>query len=193
MHPIENMMKTSMEQIREMVDVNTIIGDPVQTKEGGVIIPISKVSFGFVAGGGEYGTGGSTRESSGKDSTENPFAGGSGAGISLHPMAFVIVNGENIRLLPVQESTPLDRLMDLSPQLFKLVKQWMNGENNDANEQNACSKGDTAMGKHKKHCHKGTVDVEVDNSILGLNDEDTLAAYDPEKDKVVTPSTGSQN
>ena len=90
MHPIENMMKTSMEQIREMVDVNTIIGDPVHTQEGGVIIPISKASFGFVAGGGEYGTGGSMRESSGKDSTENPFAGGSGAGISLHPMAFVI-------------------------------------------------------------------------------------------------------
>lgn len=187
MHPIENMMKTSMEQIREMVDVNTIIGDPVHTQEGGVIIPISKVSFGFVAGGGEYGTGGSMRESSGKDSTENPFAGGSGAGISLHPMAFVIVNGENIRLLPVQESTPLDRLMDLSPQLFKLIKQWMN---QDTEEQN--QKGDKMMAKQKKK-QKATMDVEVDNSVMGLNDDDTLAAYDPEKDRVVTPPTGAES
>lgn len=79
MHPIESMMTTAMEQIKQMVDVNTIIGDPVQTRQGNVILPISKVSFGFVAGGGEYGKGGSIRESN-KDATENPFAGGSGAG-----------------------------------------------------------------------------------------------------------------
>ena len=63
MHPIESMMTTAMEQIKQMVDVNTIIGDPVQTRQGNVILPISKVSFGFVAGGGEYGKGGSIRES----------------------------------------------------------------------------------------------------------------------------------
>lgn len=54
MHPIENMMKTAMEQIKEMVDVNTIVGDAVFSQDGTIILPVSKVCFGFVAGGGEY-------------------------------------------------------------------------------------------------------------------------------------------
>jgi len=73
-HPIESLMGTSMESIREMVDVNTVVGDAVQTQDGSTIIPISKVSFGFVAGGGEYGPG----SQEGK-----PFAGGAGAGVSV--------------------------------------------------------------------------------------------------------------
>ena len=121
MHPIENMMKSSMEQIREMVDVNTIIGDPVHTPDGAVILPVSKVSFGFVSGGGEYGKGGSVRESS-KDLTENPFAGGSGAGISLHPVGFVVVSGESVRLLPIETNSPFDHLSEIVPQVFQFAK-----------------------------------------------------------------------
>lgn len=74
-HPIESLMGTSMESIREMVDVNTVIGDAVQTQDGSTIIPISKVSFGFVAGGGEY-AGMQTQ-------SDLPFAGGAGAGVSV--------------------------------------------------------------------------------------------------------------
>ena len=122
MHPIENMMRSSMEQIREMVDVNTIIGDAVHTPDGAVILPVSKVSFGFVSGGGEYGQGGSIRDTS-KDLTENPFAGGSGAGISLQPVGFVVVNGENIRLLPVQPTCLMDHMADLVPQAFQFIKE----------------------------------------------------------------------
>lgn len=77
-HPIESLMGTSMESIREMVDVNTVVGDPVQTQDGSTIIPISKVSFGFVAGGGEY-TCGAMRQ----QAEEMPFAGGAGAGVSV--------------------------------------------------------------------------------------------------------------
>lgn len=73
-HPIESLMGTSMESIREMVDVNTVVGDPVQTQDGSTIIPISKVSFGFVSGGGEYGV---------ARSEDLPFAGGAGAGVSV--------------------------------------------------------------------------------------------------------------
>lgn len=124
MHPIENMMKSSMEQIREMVDVNTIIGDPVHTPDGAVILPVSKVSFGFVSGGGEYGKGGSVRESS-KDLTENPFAGGSGAGISLHPVGFVVVSGENVRLLPIEANSPFDHLSEIVPQVFQFAKELL--------------------------------------------------------------------
>ena len=74
-HPIESLMSTSMESIREMVDVNTVVGDPVKTQDGSTIIPISKVSFGFVAGGGEY--------SGEVQLTDMPFAGGAGAGVSV--------------------------------------------------------------------------------------------------------------
>ncbi|MBQ7886098.1 MAG: GerW family sporulation protein [Clostridia bacterium] len=76
-HPIESLMGTSMESIREMVDVNTVVGDPVQTQDGSTIIPISKVSFGFVAGGGEYACAGVQAQE------ELPFAGGAGAGVSV--------------------------------------------------------------------------------------------------------------
>lgn len=134
MHPIENMMRSSMEQIREMVDVNTIIGDAVHTPEGAVILPVSKVSFGFVSGGGEYGQGGSIRDTS-KDLTENPFAGGSGAGISLQPVGFVVVNGENIRLLPVQPTCLMDHMADLVPQVFQFVKECVQKREKPKKEQ----------------------------------------------------------
>lgn len=76
-HPIESLMGTSMESIREMVDVNTVVGEPVQTQDGSTVIPISKVSFGFVAGGGEYAM-------ANKQPVEDmPFAGGAGAGVSV--------------------------------------------------------------------------------------------------------------
>ncbi len=130
MHPIENMMKSSMEQIREMVDVNTIIGDAVHTPDGAVILPVSKVSFGFVSGGGEYGQGGSIRETS-KDLTENPFAGGSGAGISLQPVGFVVVSGDNIRLLPVQATCFADHIADMVPQLFQFLKDCLRQKGHD--------------------------------------------------------------
>ena len=72
-HPIESLMGTSMESIREMVDVNTVVGEPVHTQDGSTIIPISKVSFGFVAGGGEYGS-----VQAGENREDMPFAGGAG-------------------------------------------------------------------------------------------------------------------
>ncbi len=121
-HPIEGLMTTAMESIKEMVDVNTIVGDAVQAPDGTVIIPISKVSFGFAAGGGEYG-----RKVRGKDEeTENdeenksyPFAGGSGAGVSINPVAFMVVGNGHIRLLPVDMNSTLDRILDMIPDLMK--------------------------------------------------------------------------
>src|SRR5665647_1057962 len=97
-HPIESIMKTTMENLKEMIDVNTIVGDAVETSEGTVIIPISKVSFGFVAGGGEYKEGMDAKKGNKQNQAENgmqdedmPFAGGSGAGVSVNPIAFLVV------------------------------------------------------------------------------------------------------
>jgi sporulation protein YtfJ len=123
-HPIENIMKTTMENLKEMIDVNTIVGDAVETSEGTVIIPISKVSFGFVAGGGEYkedaAAGAKNGNSNGggenmKPEEEMPFAGGSGAGVSVNPIAFLVVGEDKIKLLPVQFNSTVDRIVELVP------------------------------------------------------------------------------
>lgn len=130
-HPIENIMKTTMENIKEMIDVNTIVGDAVQTADGSVIIPISKVSFGFVAGGGEYKEK-SKDQRQGKNNSDGdsapssmPFAGGTGAGVSVNPIAFLVVGEGKIRLLPVQFSSPTDRIVELVPQLLEEIKSMI--------------------------------------------------------------------
>ncbi len=125
-HPIEALMTTAMESIKEMVDVNTIVGDAVQSPDGTVIIPISKVTFGFAAGGGEYSykmsddETESTRSSDeeGEGEGKYPFAGGSGAGVSINPVAFMVVGNGQIKLLPVNINSTVDKLLDLVPEFL---------------------------------------------------------------------------
>ena len=112
--PIESIMSTTMENIRDMVDVNTVIGDPVNTPDGSTVIPISRVSFGFVAGGGEY-TAGELPET---PDSQLPFAGGTGAGVSVHPMGFLFINQDQVRLLPAQYYAPVDRIIEMVPQVL---------------------------------------------------------------------------
>ena len=123
-HPIESLMGTSMESIREMVDVNTVVGDPVQTQDGSTIIPISKVSFGFVAGGGEYPCGMMRTQTE-----EMPFAGGAGAGVSVHPMGFLVCSQNGVRLLSANCATPMERIVEMIPQALEGLKAM--GEEED--------------------------------------------------------------
>ena len=109
-HPIEALMKTAMESIKQMVDVNTVIGDAVETGDGTVIIPVSQVGCGFAAGGGEYDY------LSGREQAR-PFAGGSGAGVSVRPMGFLVVRKEDVRLISVEGNFLAERIVDLMPQL----------------------------------------------------------------------------
>lgn len=129
-HPIEGLMKTAMQSIKDMVDVNTIVGDAVQAPDGTVIIPISKVSFGFAAGGGEYsGTGHNDNkkededEEEGSTSANYPFAGGSGAGVSISPVAFMVVGQNQIKLLPVNFNTSIEKVLDLIPELMEKANE----------------------------------------------------------------------
>lgn len=121
-HPIENLMKSTMENIHDMVDVNTIIGDPIETKDGSYIIPISKVSFGFASGGSEF----SNRSFDKEDSQKYPFGGGSGAGVSVKPVAFLVVRADSVRLLPVEADTTYDRIVDTVPQIIDMLKETIN-------------------------------------------------------------------
>jgi len=108
-------MKTAMESIQDMVDVNTIVGDPVETPDGSVIMPISRVTFGFAAGGSEFDVGKVQADGG------YPFGGGSGAGVTLQPVAFLVVGGGNIRLLPVDANTMAERILDVAPQLIQQI------------------------------------------------------------------------
>lgn len=129
-HPIEGLMSAAMTSIEDMVDVNTIIGDPIETSNNIVIIPISKVSFGFAAGGSEFSEE-TIDEYNRKDKEEIvqyrlPFGGGSGAGVSINPIAFLVVQEENVKLLPVNHSSAIDRLLDYIPDLFQKVNEVIN-------------------------------------------------------------------
>ena len=122
-HPIEGLMTTAMNSIQDMIDVDTIIGAPIQTANNVVIIPISKVSFGFAAGGSEF-KGETIDEYSKKDKEEDiqyrlPFGGGSGAGVSINPIAFLVVQDDKVRLLPVTHDSTIDKLLDYVPDLLE--------------------------------------------------------------------------
>lgn len=113
-------MKTAMESIKEMVDVNTVVGDPVESPDGSVIVPVSRVTFGFAAGGGEYE--GETRRRPGPELGEMPFAGGSGAGVTVQPVGFLVVGQGTVRMLPVDGGAVFDRLIDLAPQVLTQIQ-----------------------------------------------------------------------
>ena len=114
-HPIGTLMQTTLENIKDMVDVNTVIGEPIPTLDGGTIIPVSKVTFGFVSGGGEY---------DGKQlpDAEHPFAGGSGAGVSVQPVGFLVVGKDSVKVLPAQQLTAWERAVGCAPQLLEDLK-----------------------------------------------------------------------
>lgn len=126
-HPIQGLMKTAMESLKEMVEVNTIVGDPVETPDGSVIIPISRVTFGFAAGGSEFETTDENQQPAGNDKAKNnlPFGGGSGGGVTLQPVAFLVVGQGQVRLLPVDNNLLLDRLIDLTPQVINQIQSML--------------------------------------------------------------------
>ena len=98
-----------------MIDVNTVVGDPITTPGGVTIIPVTKVSIGYGGGGSDFAT------KNYPPARDNAFGGGAGAGIKITPVAFLVIRGENVRMLPVAEpaSTSVDRLIELLPDLLE--------------------------------------------------------------------------
>lgn len=137
-YPIEGLMNTAMNSIKEMIDVNTIIGEPIETSNNIVVIPVSKVNFGFAAGGSEF-YGKVEKKSSIKNESEDqkdgkqarmPFGGGSGAGVSINPIAFIVVQSTGVKLLPVEHSSSLDKLLDLIPDFVDRINQIIDKQAN---------------------------------------------------------------
>ena len=121
-HPIESIMTTTMENIRDMIDVNTVIGDAIPTADGCTVIPISRVSFGFVAGGGEYTVPAHGRTDANAGQKDLPFAGGTGAGVTVQPLGFLVTGPDQVRLLPAQPYAPIDRVIELMPHAMCEIK-----------------------------------------------------------------------
>lgn len=123
-HPIQGLMKTTMEQLSKMVDVSTIVGEPIETPDGSIILPISKVGFGFAAGGSEFEY---SRQASGDHQhhgeASHPFGGGSGGGVSITPVAFLVVGKQGVRSIPLESSSHLyDRILDSVPQFVDRIQ-----------------------------------------------------------------------
>lgn len=157
-HPIQGLMSTAMNSIKEMVDVNTIVGDAVQAPDGTVIIPISKVCFGFAAGGGEYNNccevdikKDDDDEQDEKKASKFPFAGGSGAGVSIVPVGFMVVSNEQIKLLPVDTNSSLDKVLDMIPDIVhkttEAIKKRLDNKKNTKNNKNGESENNNTPQK----------------------------------------------
>lgn len=134
-HPIEALMEITMNNIQDMVDVNTIIGAPIDINENISIIPISKVCFGFVAGGSEF-SGETIEEYNRKDKDEeiiykNPFGGGSGAGVNITPVSFMVINNGNIKLMPVEYCSTIDKIADYIPDVVEKLEKIMTNKNEE--------------------------------------------------------------
>lgn len=138
-HPINGLMETAMQSIKDMVDVNTIVGEPVESKDGTVIIPISKVSFGFGAGGSDFGQKNLTN-------ADANFGGGSGGGATIEPVAFMVVGQEQIKLMPIEKNTsPVEDIIDSVPTLLdKVIRAFKKkGDKHQTPEKNDASVAET--------------------------------------------------
>lgn len=114
-HPLSEMMTDSIRKLRDMVDVNSVIGDPITTPDGVTIIPVTRVSIAYGGGGTDYAT------KNYPANRDNAFGGGAGAGVHVTPVAFLVIRGENVRMLPVTEpaSGSVERLVEMLPDLLE--------------------------------------------------------------------------
>lgn len=121
-HPIGDLMETTMQKIREMVDVNTIIGQAISAGDGLTLIPVSKVSFGFASGGSDIQS---------KQQAQQPgFGGGSGAGIKIAPVAFIVVKDGDARIMTVTApaTNTVDRLVETAPDVIDKISAMFKKE-----------------------------------------------------------------
>lgn len=148
-----------MTSLESMIDVNTIVGDMVTTPDGTVIIPVSKVCFGFAAGGSEFNTNKLNKFS---ESTKLPFGGGSGAGVNIMPVAFLVVKDSTIRLLNVTENTTLDKIIDLVPEIMTKIEDYI----------------DKKMPQKNRNIKDDFDDIEQDEQNLDIEQEDNESDED---------------
>lgn len=127
-HPIEGLMDSVLKNIKTMVDVNTIIGEPIHADNGVVIIPVSRVAYGFGTGGSNFGDPKTPVD-------KQSFGGGAGGGITISPVAFLVVSNGNVRMITVSQASPLDKIIDLAPEIIdKVLKKFGSKQEQDESD-----------------------------------------------------------
>ncbi len=122
-HPINSLMDTSIKKIKELVNANTIIGDPITTPDGTTIIPVSKVTYGFASGGSDLPT---------KKDNRECFGGGSGAGVTIQPIGFLTISKGNIKMVPINYyEGAADRIVGMIPEAFEKVSDFFKKDKSD--------------------------------------------------------------
>ena len=118
---LPNMLESTIQKIKEMVDVNSVIGTPITTPDGVTIIPVSKVSVGFGGGGSDFTT------KTSRPGEDNPFGGGAGGGVKVTPICFLIVKDGAVRMMPVTEpaSTTADRIVEMVPDTLDKISAFI--------------------------------------------------------------------
>ncbi len=119
-NPVESIMTEAMSKLKSVIDVNTVVGNPITTFDGTTIIPISKVSAGFIAGGGEY--------NQNKDMKKNkdldfPFAGGSGTGFSINPVGFLVQNNNGLKLISIDNKSAYENMLEIVKNVTDKLKK----------------------------------------------------------------------
>ncbi len=137
-HPIQSLMSTTLENLQTMVDVNTILGDPVETPDGSMILPISRVGFGFAAGGSEFGKTDGKQDIPGMTNGNKdnfPFGGGAGGGVSINPMGFLVVGHGQVKVLSAVPGNQIyDRLIDMAPTIMEKIEAFGKKKNDTTNQ-----------------------------------------------------------
>lgn len=143
-HPINGLMSTSLENIKEMLGINTIVGDPIHTPSGDTILPISRVGVGFVAGGSEIRMDHDSHQQNHTEGSHNasvesmPFGGGSGGGVSITPIAFLVVGAQGVKVVPLDNQTHLlDKVIDSAPMIFDKVQSMISSSSSSSSSNSA--------------------------------------------------------
>lgn len=163
-NPIEGLMDITMNSIKDMIDVNTIVGKPIEINNG-VIIPLSKVTFGFASGGSEFNS--ETIDNYNRKESEEsieyklPFGGGSGAAVNISPIAFLVVQKESVKLLPIDHSSSVDKLLDYVPDIMEKANNLIN----------KCSKTEESKKKKKSITIKRPFEYEKEITSEEIEDD----------------------
>lgn len=124
---IDEVMSTALKNIRSLVDVDVVVGKQIENNSGLIVLPLTKVTMGFVSGGGEYYS--ELKEI--KKDTEYPFAGGSGAGLSLQPIGFLVIDGKDVEVIKVEQKNALEKLIEVVPEIAKFISKNFNKNKKD--------------------------------------------------------------
>ncbi len=122
-HPLPNMVENTLAKIKEMIDANTVVGSPITTTEGVTILPISKISIGFAGGGSDF-------VSKNANKFDNPFGGGTGAGVNITPVAFLVIREDSVRMLPIAApvSNTADRVVEMIPDVLDKISAFIDSK-----------------------------------------------------------------